>query len=461
MLKFYHLIFVLLIFSFFSDDYHTISYVAFILLLYKFVNNIGKRLLLIESISLYSCVIYLIIPILGYSEYTQSNYLANLWNLFMQVPEKEYYSFALPSILLFIFSLFIFDNTSKIKLNEILQNAKNSLKSKKIIAFNLIICGIISFYVRRFVPTALIYPLTILFLSAFAGLLYIYFSPHIKSSVKHIILFFFGIWILINAISQGMFTIIIYMGISIFGILMLGNKASFIRKVSLILILLIGTLILQYTKTNYRKLIRMDLISDTQVSTFFKLYFDNLKHIEEAFSYNAFFPIYARVNQGYQLARVMDYMPSNRPFDNGTRLGTSVLASFIPRIFWSDKPTSGGKANMKYYANVFLDTTSMDVGPIGEGYGSFGKWGGIIYMFFFGSFLSLSFRYFISLCKKYPLLIFWQPLIFFEVIYCMENDTMQALNSLIKIGIMLFILFRIFPNIIRSSHKIFKGSSSN
>ncbi len=61
MLKIYHLIFVLFIFSFFSDDYHTISYVTFILLLYKFVNNIGKRLLLIESISLYSCVIYLIV----------------------------------------------------------------------------------------------------------------------------------------------------------------------------------------------------------------------------------------------------------------------------------------------------------------------------------------------------------------------------------------------------------------
>ncbi|MBK6390612.1 MAG: hypothetical protein IPF70_08590 [Saprospiraceae bacterium] len=121
------------------------------------------------------------------------------------------------------------------------------------------------------------------------------------------------------------------------------------------------------------------------------------------------------------------------------------MASFIPRIFWPDKPTSGGKANMKYYANVFLDTTSMDVGPIGEGYGSFGKWGGILYMFFFGSFLSLSFRYFISLCKKYPLLIFWQPLVFYEVIYCMENDTMQAMNSLIKIGIILFILFEYFP----------------
>jgi hypothetical protein len=111
---------------------------------------------------------------------------------------------------------------------------------------------------------------------------------------------------------------------------------------------------------------------------------------------------------------------------------------------------------MKYYADVYLDTTSMDVGPIGEGYGSFGKWGGILYMFFFGSFLSLSFRYFISLCKKYPLLIFWQPLVFYEVIYCMENDTMQAMNSLIKIGMLLFILFKLFPNIIKPTQGSYK-----
>lgn len=456
MLRVQHLIFLLFIISCFSNAYHVLSYVTLILLIFTFVNNIGKKLLFVESISLYGCIIYLIVPILGYTEYTFSHPLANLWKIFMQVPEAEYFSFALPAILLFTFSLFYFDNTSPPNLTRILLDAKNSLGSKKIIAFNLLILGIISFYCRNYVPTSFMYPLTILYLSSFAGLLYIYYSPLIGSTSKFFILLFFGTWLLGNAVSQGMFTIIIYMGISIFGILMLGANYSFLRKSFLIVILLVGTLILQYTKANYRSLVRRELIANANISTFFDLYVNNLKHIGEAFNYNSFFPIYVRVNQGYQLARVMDYMPSRRPFDHGSRLGASILASFIPRIFWPNKPTAGGKANMKYYADVFLDTTSMNVGPIGEGYGSFGKWGGILYMFFFGSFLSLSFRYFISLCKKNPLLIFWQPLIFFEVIYCMENDTMQAMNSLIKIGIMLLVLFRIFPNIIRSPQGTYK-----
>ena len=456
MIKVQHLIFLLFIISCFSNAFHVLSYVSLILLIFTFVNNIGKKLLFVESISLYSCIIYLIVPILGYTEYTVLHPLANLWKIFMQVPEAEYFSFALPAILIFIFSLFYFDNTSPTNLIGILLDAKNSLGSKKIIAFNLVILGIISFYGRNYAPTAFRYPLNILYLSAFAGLLYIYFSSFIRFSSKIFILIFFGTWLLGNAISQGMFTIIIYMGISIFGILMIGAKYSLLRKAAMIVVLLFAILILQYTKANYRALIRRDLIASANVSTFFKLYANNLTHIGEAFDYNSFFPIYARVNQGYQLARVMDYMPAKRPFDGGVRLGESILASFIPRVFWPNKPTAGGKANMKYYADVYLDTTSMDVGPIGEGYGSFGKWGGILYMFFFGSFLSLSFRYFISLCKQYPLLIFWQPLVFYEVIYCMENDTMQAMNSLIKIGMLLFILFKLFPNIIKSTQGSYK-----
>lgn len=450
MSRFHYLFLLLFIGSCITDYYFAICFISLILLLYAFINNIGKKLLFVESISLYSCIIYLIVPILGYTEYTYSNPIANYWKLNMQVPKEEYYSFALPAIMLFIFSLFKFESSSEDKLSGILQKAKSLLYSQKKTALYLILFGIVAFYTRNYVPESFKYPLTIIYLSAFAGLLYFLFNDRLEKSKKFIVLLIFGLWLLVNAISQGMFTIIIYMGISIFGILMLGNTYSFLKKTTIIFVLLSGTLILQFTKSNYRLLIRRNLITDSRINTFLKLYINNLKNIKDAFDYNTFFPIYARVNQGYQLARVMDYMPSKRPYDYGSRLGTSVLASFIPRFIWRNKPTAGGKENMKYYADVFLDTTSMDVGPIGEGYGSFGKWGGILYMFIFGSFLSLSFRFFISLSLKYPLLIFWQPLVFYEVIYCMENDTMQALNSLIKIGILLFIIFKLFPNIIKS-----------
>ena len=70
-------------------------------------------------------------------------------------------------------------------------------------------------------------------------------------------------------------------------------------------------------------------------------------------------------------------------------------------------------------------------------------------MFLFGTFLSLAYWIFIRLARKHPLLLFWQPLIFYEVIFCMENDTLQALNSLVKISVLLFIVFKLFPTLIQ------------
>lgn len=448
MLKTKYIIFILCLFSFISNLYFLISIVTFIVIFSSFISAIGKKLLLAESISLYSCIIYLIAPILGYTEYVYDNPLVKIWDIYMKVGEIEYYSFALPAILVFVLALYSFDSSIDKQLLKLTTVAKSMLLSKKRIALNLLILGTISFYIRMKIPIYLNYPLTILYLSAYSGLLYIYFNANYNKVFKLGVLSFFGIWLILNSILQGMFTILIYMGISIFGIIMLGKNVSFFKKLALIIIISFFTLVLQYTKSNYRTALRRGLVTESNFKTFINLYTNNLKESKNAFNYDAFFPIYIRINQGYHLSCVMDNMPKRRSFDKGKRLAISVLASFIPRIFWPDKPKSGGKANMLYYADVFLDTTSMNVGPIGEAYGSFGKWGGIFYMFLFGSVIGLSFRFFITLCIKYPLLLYWQPMIFYEVIYCMENDTMQALNSLIKTGFMLFIMFKLFPSVI-------------
>jgi hypothetical protein len=162
-----------------------------------------------------------------------------------------------------------------------------------------------------------------------------------------------------------------------------------------------------------------------------------------------FFPIYIRLNQGRLTANVLKNIPSHQGYDNGSRLFTTVVSSVVPRLFWPDKPMAGGKFNMKYYANIQLDKASMNVGPIGEAYGSFGPIGAYVYIFLFGAFISLSLRYFLMLCIRRPLLIFWLPVLFFQTVYCSETDSLQVFNSIFKTAFLLFIIFKLFPNLIR------------
>ncbi len=61
-----------------------------------------------------------------------------------------------------------------------------------------------------------------------------------------------------------------------------------------------------------------------------------------------------------------------------------LLLHLCRGLFWPDKPMAGGKYNMKYYTGINIVGWSTNVGPLGEAWGSFGKVGGIIYMFFIG-----------------------------------------------------------------------------
>ncbi len=103
---------------------------------------------------------------------------------------------------------------------------------------------------------------------------------------------------------------------------------------------------------------------------------------------------------------------------------------------------------MLYYGNVQLDKASMNVGPIGEAYGSFGFYNSFVYLFIFGAFISGSIHLFLKICLDLPLLILWLPVVFFQTVYCSETDSLQVFNSLFKTAFLLFFIFKLFPKII-------------
>jgi hypothetical protein len=204
-------------------------------------------------------------------------------------------------------------------------------------------------------------------------------------------------------------------------------------------------LVVQNVKSAYREYIWNNQFSGSKASLFSALFVENLQKGEELVDKRAFYLVYIRMNQGFNVSLVMKRIPAIKPFDEGRALSLSLASSLVPRFLWPDKPEAGGKFNMEYYAGWRLRNWSTNVGPLGEAYGAFGSTGGIIYMFVLGIFIRWAYATVFRIGRYLPLLICWIPVLFYQVTYSAETDTLQILNSLIKTAFFIWLLYKAFP----------------
>ncbi len=151
------------------------------------------------------------------------------------------------------------------------------------------------------------------------------------------------------------------------------------------------------------------------------------------------------MNQGFNITLVMKRIPAQQDYDNGSRLLTTAFSALVPRFLWPDKPEAGGKESMKYFTGLQIEGWSTNVSPLGEAYGSFGPIGGIFYMFMLGLFIRWAYKKVFTIAQKIPLLILWVPVLFYQVTFCMETDSLQIFNSLLKGAFFLWLLYKLTP----------------
>lgn len=419
-----------------------ITSVALLQVILKF----SKTSVIPDIITIYSCLLYFIGPYLAYTYFDRTFEPAVRFDFVMPIAKEQYYSYAVPALLMFFIGLQACRaNDEKKQLETIIYKLKQVSDLHK--GYTLIIVGIVAFYFINLVPSFLRYITTICFLLTFAGFMMLQFNTE-HSKTSRIIQVLVVLWIVYYGIRTTMFTVVFYMGVTLTSIIFLKYNISWVRKIIGVIIFAILAISLQYVKTNYRTLLRKGVENDITITRFVELYYSTVTNIDQITNIANMFPLHLRFNNGFYLALVMKRMPNKVPYDQGSALGKTLLASVIPRLIWPGKPQAGGIYNMKYYAGINVRHT-VNVGPIGEAYGSFGRTGGAIYMFFFGLVLSVAHRLFISMANKNTILFIFMPMIFYETLYCMENDSMQALNSIIKITLFLFIAFKLFPGFFR------------
>ncbi|MBS1659716.1 MAG: hypothetical protein JST68_01560 [Bacteroidetes bacterium] len=442
------LLMVWLLLSVATDWYSQLSVGLFIMLIVYMLNKLGKGIVLREIVALHTTFICLVMPSMGYSVFTKENQLARLWMRYMPIPEHDYFSFAMPAITGFVLALFWPSSGPENQdtgpfLNEILSRGKRIVQYKSSKGILLLSIGPVTLWAADRMPSGLEFVCRLFFFASFAGFLYVFYSKNLKFRTP--LLWGFAAFILMTALNSGMFTVVAYMGLTIFSFLFLGRRTALWKKLMMFVLGAFILLLIQSVKPTYRKMTWAEGgYQGSRIGLFADLITDKLVHFEWS-SADAFFPIYYRTNQGFNVALVMRRFPQVKPFDNGYNIAVSIASAFVPRLFWPDKPEAGGKFNMEYYTGFYISGWSTNVGPLGEAYGSFGQWGGILYMIFVGFFIRWCYRKALSVSKKIPLILFWFPVLFYQTTYSGETDSLQIFNSLIKAGFFIWLLYKLIP----------------
>lgn len=441
---------VILVMSLVSDQYVPLSLTLFIVVIVAILDKFGRGILLREMIALHGIVVCLLMPALGYALYTYDYPLARVWVKYMPVPAEEYYPFCLPAIAIFTLAICWPILSSKVSdegkwLRDQIGRAVKQLATSPKLGAVLIAVGLFSFAISPFMPGALQFIATLLFWASFAGALYVYYTRTFK--YRKITMWIFTLFVILQALQGGMFTMVVYMGMTIFSFFFLGRKIAFWKKLTVFLLASFTLVLVQNVKSTYRNYIWRNAYAGNKLVLFGELIVERLSSDKEYFSQDAFFPIYTRANQGFNVGLVMRRVPRYQEFDGGKALTQVAVASVVPRLFWPDKPEAGGKFNMKYYAGVTIRKWSTNVSPLGEAYGAFGPEGGIVFMFFLGAFIRWTFRLVFKISTIIPLILFWIPVLFYQVTYSMETDTLQILNSLIKGSVFIWGMYKLFPRL--------------
>lgn len=388
-----------------------------------------------------ACLQWIIGPILSY--YTGVNHPF----YGMQIPEEEYFSFALPGVVLYHFGLLLPIAGVKHLPKVVLRNVSQTVEVKKRGAYYLIGLGFFSSFIATFAPPSLSFFLHLVSQLKFIGCFYLYMSDSKNNTMLYVVF----ATLMLEAMVTALFHDLLLWGMFFLFIYCIKNKVSIRRKLLAVFAAFLMIFVLQSVKYQYRSLAWFDTSLDAYAKSelFFSMIIERLWSPETLFDPRANESAITRLNQGWIITRVMNYVPFERPFADGETVSGAFSAALFPRFLSENKAIAGGRVMMERFTGIILqDGTSMNVSLLGEGYGNFGKDGGVIFMFLIGIVFSLILRFIILKSLVNPTYLFWIPFLYLQVVKA-ETDLTTTLNYLVKATIVMVIVFYTFRKVLK------------
>jgi len=382
------------------------SYTAVMITVFQFqllFNSISYIIPVRYLLGCFMCLQFFVGPTFAYNGLDDYQYEFYI----MQVPEGEYFSYAIPAVSLFILGLHLLSD--KLKGEHVDEKAIQVFVSKvPRLPYFFIILGFLSSIISGFFGTELAFVFYLLGSFKFIGLFLLILGTKQLKPLPMVIVI--GS-IISSSLGSGMFhdllTWIIFTA-SVYGI-----KYKFDLKVKLIgaSIFLVLVSVIQVMKGTYREMLSGDGVSGAE--TFVRLAEEKneeggLLNFKTLAGHNV------RINQGFIITNIMKTVPARVPFENGAEMMQILEAAILPRILAPDKLRAGDrKIFMKYTGMVLGEGTSMGLSSLGDAYINFGPIGGSIFMFCLGLLYNFILKQFGKHAKHYPILVLFTALVFY------------------------------------------------
>lgn len=423
-------ILLLLYYMFNINDYWTYGCILFGIGMFFFIRDIGHRLVFKDIVILMGILqmllapaYFLIMPEDMIDIVTQAHIL----------PE-EYFQYAFPATCLLIFGLVLpFGRKDYEKANVAnLKKMDGNLRVRKegYLLFGL---GLLSAISYPIVPPIVQHVFYILRSFMYIGILYILFS-----GLKVLPLIFLAVTSF-QGLASGMIGSFIWPTaiFVIYFLVKIKYKSPLPLKLGLVVAAFLSLIMLQKVKGTFRNMTwfteEYTGVSD-RILLFGELLAKEFQSSEQLFDFHeATMPLFMRLDQGYLVNFTLEHVPLYEPYAGGETIFLGVASAFIPRLFWPDKPESGGRVKMKRFANRTLGRkVSMNIGHFGEAYVNFGKSGGAFFMFIWGLFINYLFWGLAKLGARKPYILLWVPAFFVGGINTFGTDVVSSLNTLAK-----------------------------
>ncbi len=407
----------------------------------RFIDGLGKRLVIVDLIAVLATLMWLVIPIIFFYIYNEQNPLAKLWLVYIPVSSDEYYSYVLPATVFMLLGLY-FPFRYVQQNNHILwiEHVRKYLPGKENAAILLLGIGFFCTFAGRIAPGSLGFVFKLGSDLLFVAIFYALYS---NLAYKKLIIGVVAGFLVLKSLSGGMFGELVFLAILTLVLYLVGRKEkfSFTFKIGIIIAGFFSLILLQSVKHAYRDVIWLTNYEGNKAVLFVNMLTERLLNPAKIWEDDYMtFNIAVRANQGLMIGQVLDYIPEKKDISYGKDITLAIASSFVPRVLWNNKPIAGGRYNMLRYAGVVVRQYSMNVSAAGEAYGNFGKWGGIVFMFFYGLFFSYAVSVILKLCIRYPSLILWIPFLFYHSVV-VETDVLSVLNYLLKASFFAWVIY--------------------
>ncbi len=407
--------------------------------LFYFLERLGKKFVFLEILVFITITQWLFAPMIG-----------QRFDVEMSVPYATYFEYALPATLIYLCGLtYPLWRQSKLdlKTEKIFNDLSIQYSNKQAWGILLVLIGLPCWIFQNSVSAALNYLFFLLAHLVMVGISLLMFTDY-KWKWFWVAV---GLMLLLSTtFLNGMIgSVIIW--IFIIGVIYSVKrpvKIPFAVKIASLLIFVWVLTVLQAAKTEYRMLtwdikksevssrVRRDIDKDPQL--FYELIKEKLLDLETLTEKNSIMALASRMNQGYLASHAMDYVPRRRAFGRGEVTISNTLTAFIPRILWKNKPVVGQAEYYKKYTGIQLTKyTSSTIGPLGDAYVDYGKWG-MIFLGFFGWMIGSLYQFWVNKSMKDPSFILWFMVLYLGTISVTEVSVAGYINAVFKYILFIF-----------------------